>query len=68
VPDGPDSINPLTQLGFHQRWRDVALSTTKRDFEKAEEQMVSLRADVITSPELAEYDRIIAIGGLRDQF
>ncbi|MGV7215863.1 hypothetical protein [Bradyrhizobium sp. UFLA05-112] len=68
LPDGPDSINPLTQLGFHQRWRDVALNTMKRDFEKAEEQMLNLRADVITSPELAENDRIVAIGAYETSF
>ncbi|WFU37247.1 hypothetical protein QA640_22370 [Bradyrhizobium sp. CB82] len=68
LPDGPDSINPLTQLGFHQRWRDVALSTMRRDFEKAEEQMLNLRADVITSPELAENDRIVAVGAYETSF
>ena len=68
LPDGPDSINPLTQLGFHRRWQEVALNTTKRNFEPAEEQMLNLRADVITSPELAENDRLIAIGAYETSF
>ena len=68
LPQGPDSINPLTQLGFHRHWQQVALSTTKRDFEEAEKQMLNLRADVITSPELAENDRIIAIGAYETSF
>src|SRR5271165_2041917 len=62
LPDRSDSINPLTQLGFHRRWQEVALSTAKRNFELAEQQMLNLRADVIMSPELTENDRLIAIG------
>jgi hypothetical protein len=68
LPDGPDSINPLTQLGFHRRWQEVALNTTKRNFEPAEEQMLNLRAEVITSPELAENDRLVAIGAYETSF
>lgn len=68
LPDGPDSINPLTQLGFHRRWQQVALNTMQRNFEQAEEQMLNLRADVITSPELAENDRLITIGAYETSF
>jgi hypothetical protein len=68
LPDGPDSISPLTQLGFHRRWQEVAVSITKRNFEQAEEQMLNLRAEVITSPELAENDRLIAIGAYETGF
>ena len=68
LPSGPDSINPLTQLGFHRRWQEVALNTMKQNFEEAEKQMLNLRADVITSPELSENDRLIAIGAYETSF
>jgi hypothetical protein len=68
LPDGPDSINPLTQLGFHRRWQEVALSTMRQNFEQAEQQMLNLQADVITSPELAENDRLITIGAYETSF
>jgi len=68
LPTGPGSINPLTQLGFHRRWQEVALTTMKGNHEQAEEQMLNLRADVITSPELAENDRLIAIGAYETSF
>jgi hypothetical protein len=68
LPDGPNSINPITQLGFHRRWQEVALSITRRNLEQAEEQMLNLRADVITSPELTENDRLIAIGAYETSF
>jgi hypothetical protein len=66
--DGPDTINPLTQLGFHRRWQDVARVVMMRDFDRAEEQMLALRSEVITSPELAENDRLIAIGAYQTSF
>ena len=68
LPDGPGSINPLTQLGFHRRWREIAVCVAQRDFEKAEEQMLNLRADVITSPELTENDRLITISAYETSF
>ncbi len=68
LPTGPDSINPLTQLGFHRRWQDVALNAMKGNREQAEEQMLNLRADVITSPELVESDRLIAIGAYETSY
>jgi hypothetical protein len=68
LPTGPDSINPLTQLGFHRRWQEAAVSITKRNFEQAEEQMLNLRADVIISPELAENDRLIVIAAYETSY
>jgi hypothetical protein len=68
LPDGPDSINPLTQLGFHRHWQAVASSVMKRELEHADEQMLTLRAEVITSPELAENDRLVAIGAYQTSY
>ncbi|WP_459592975.1 hypothetical protein, partial [Bradyrhizobium diazoefficiens] len=68
LPEGPDTINPLTQLGFHRHWQGVASSIMKRELEIADEQMLTLRSEVITSPELAENDRLVAIGAYQTSY
>ncbi|MCS3759688.1 hypothetical protein [Bradyrhizobium centrosematis] len=68
LPEGPDTINPLTQLGFHRHWQGVASSIMKRELEHADEQMLALRSEVITSPELAENDRLVAIGAYQTSY
>jgi hypothetical protein len=40
----------------------------KRELEHADEQMLALRSEVITSPELAENDRLVAIGAYQTSY
>jgi len=61
LPQGDKTINPITGLAFHHRWRDISKLLAEKKVGEAEEQMPQLRAEVITSAELTEDDRLIAI-------
>ncbi len=61
LPEGAKTINPITSLGFHQRFREISKHLALKDVSEAEAQMPQLRAEVLLSPELTENDRLIAI-------
>jgi hypothetical protein len=56
-------LGVLAGLPFHERWRDASSLLAKRKAAEAEEALLTLRAEVIASPDLTEEDRLIAIGG-----
>ena len=61
LPEGDRTINPITGLGFHHRWRDISKLLALQKMAEAEQQMPQLRAEVLVSPELTEDDRLITI-------
>jgi hypothetical protein len=61
LPQGTDTINPLTGLAFHRRWREVGQLLAAKNVVEAEARIAHLRAEVVASPELTEDDRLIAI-------
>jgi hypothetical protein len=61
LPEGADTINPLTGLAFHRRWREVAQLLAAKNVVEAQARLAQLRAEVVVSPELTEDDRLIAI-------
>jgi hypothetical protein len=61
LPEGDKTINPITGLGFHHRWRDISELLALQKVTEAEQQMPQLRAEVLVSPELTEDDRLITI-------
>ncbi|WP_428667615.1 hypothetical protein [Reyranella sp.] len=61
LPQGADTINPLTGLAFHRRWREIGQLLAAKNVGEAEARLAQLRAEVIVSPELTEDDRLIAI-------
>jgi hypothetical protein len=56
-------LGSLAGLPFHERWRSVSALLAQRKVTEAEEALLTLRAEVIASPDLTEEDRLIAIGG-----
>jgi hypothetical protein len=56
-------LGQLAGLPFHARWRSVTALLAQRKATEAEEALLTLRAEVIASPDLTEEDRLIAIGG-----
>jgi hypothetical protein len=61
LPEGDNTINSLTTLGFHRRYREISQLLALKNVAKAEEQMPQLRAEVLGSPELTEDDRLVTI-------
>lgn len=61
LPQGSDTINPLTSLAFHRRWREIAQLLAAKNTAEAEARIAQLRAEVVVSAELTEDDRLIAI-------
>ncbi len=56
-------LGALAGLPFHERWRSVSSLLGQRKASEAEEALLTLRAEVIASPDLTEEDRLIAVGG-----
>jgi len=56
-------LSSLAGLPFHERWRAVSALLAQRKAADAEQALLTLRAEVIASPDLTEEDRLIAIGG-----
>jgi hypothetical protein len=56
-------LRELAGLPFHAHWRTVASLLAQRKAAEAEGALLTLRAEVIASPDLTEQDRLIAIGG-----
>jgi hypothetical protein len=56
-------LGALAGLPFHERWRGVASLLARRKAAEAEEALLTLRAEVVASPDLTEEDRLIAIAG-----
>ena len=61
LPQGAETINPLTSLAFHRRWREASQLLAAKNVAEAEARIAQLRAEVVVSPELTEDDRLIAI-------
>jgi hypothetical protein len=57
------ALKALASMPFHQRWRGVATLLARRKAAEAEEELLTLRAEVVTSPDLTEEDRLLAIAG-----
>ena len=64
----PQSARPSAMLGalsglpFHERWRGVASLLARRKLQEAEDGLLTLRSEVVASPDLSEEDRLVAIG------
>jgi hypothetical protein len=56
-------LSSLASLPFHGRWRSVSSWLAQRKTAEAEDALLTLRAEVVASPDLTEEDRLIAIGG-----
>ena len=61
LPQGAGTINPLTGLAFHRRYREASQLLAARNVAEAEARIAQLRAEVVVSPELTEDDRLIAV-------
>ncbi|MDT7950036.1 MAG: hypothetical protein RQ966_00885 [Acetobacteraceae bacterium] len=68
LPKGEETIAPMTQLGFHRYWLEAAKFAAARNGEKAEEQMIALRSELIQTPDLTQEDRFVAIGAYETSF
>jgi hypothetical protein len=58
-----EMLRALAALPLHQRWQAISKLLAQRKAAEAEEALLALRAEVVTSPDLSEEDRLIAIGG-----
>ena len=56
-------LRELAALPFHAHWRKVATLLAQQKAREAEQALLTLRGEVISSPDLTEEDRLIAIGG-----
>jgi hypothetical protein len=56
-------LGTLAGLPFHQRWGNVRSLLAQRKVKEAEEALLNLKAEVISSPDLTEEDRLVAVGG-----
>jgi hypothetical protein len=56
-------LRALAVLPFHSHWRTVASLLAARKPGEAEQALRVLPAEVISSPDLTENDRLLAIGG-----
>lgn len=61
LPQGAETINPLTGLTFHRHYRDAGQFLSKKNLAEAEAKIALLRSEVVASPELTENDRMLAI-------
>lgn len=61
LPQGSDTIKSLTSLAFHRRFREIGPLLAEKKLVDAEARLAQVRADVVTSPELTEEDRLIAV-------
>jgi hypothetical protein len=61
--DGNAELRALAGLPFHSYWQKVASLLAARKPDDAEQALLVLRAEVISSPDLTENDRLLAIGG-----
>ena len=55
-------LGALSGLPFHERWRGVASLLANRKVQEAEDGLLTLRSEVVASPDLSEEDRLVAIG------
>jgi hypothetical protein len=56
-------LRTLAGLPFHQRWGVVRSMLAQRKVKEADEALLNLKAEVISSPDLTEEDRLVAVGG-----
>jgi hypothetical protein len=56
-------LRTLAGLPFHQRWGIVRSMLAQRKVNEAEEALLNLKAEVVSSPDLTEEDRLVAVGG-----
>jgi hypothetical protein len=61
LPQGVDSVNSLTGLAFHRRYREASQLLAAKNTAEAEAKIALLRAELVVSPELTENDRTLAI-------
>jgi hypothetical protein len=56
-------LRTLAGLPFHQRWGIVRSMLAGQKLKEAQEALLSLKAEVVSSPDLTEEDRLVAVGG-----
>jgi hypothetical protein len=56
-------LRQLAALPFHAHWRKVTTLLTEQKAAEAEQALLKLRSEVVTSPDLTEEDRLLAIAG-----
>ncbi len=56
-------LRTLAGLPFHQRWGIVRSMLAEHKLKEAEEALLELKAEVVSSPDLTEEDRLVAVGG-----
>jgi hypothetical protein len=56
-------LRTLAGLPFHQRWGIVRSMLAGHKGKEAQEALLSLKAEVVSSPDLTEEDRLVAVGG-----
>jgi hypothetical protein len=61
--DGGAALRALAGLPIHSYWQKVASLLAARNPDEAEQALLVLRAEVISSPDLTEDDRLLAIAG-----
>jgi hypothetical protein len=61
--DSSAALRALAGLSFHSYWQKVASLLAARKTDEAEQALLILRAEVISSPELTEDDRLLAVAG-----
>jgi hypothetical protein len=61
--DGAAALRALAGLPFHSCWQKVASLLAARKPDEAEQALLVLRAELISSPDLTEDDRLLAVAG-----
>lgn len=67
-PLGPKSINTVTSLGLHKKWQAITQLLANQDEAKADAEMRQLRSEIVTSSELTEEDRLIAVAAYETSY